>query len=149
MKRMLKMTINKQTVMPIEKIISILSYLTMGIVGLLWILLANLMKKNLKYFLMYNVSQSMLIAVFLALIKFLLDLIIPVLMVIPIINSIASLLLFIFSTDIIIIFFLKFSIFELLVFSLIMYIIFGVVLGRIFYVPVLTKLMKKAMSHYH
>ena len=62
----MKMLHKPQTIMPIEKIISILSYLSMGIIGLVWFLIAKLSGKNLKYFLMYNISQSMVIAIILA-----------------------------------------------------------------------------------
>ena len=60
---------------PIEKIISVLSYVTMGIAGLLWLILAYFLKKKLRYFLMYNIAQSMIIAIILAIFKLLTDII--------------------------------------------------------------------------
>lgn len=140
-----------QPIMPIEKIISILSYFTMGIVGLAWFLIARLSGKNLKYFLMYNISQSMVIAIILAIVKILLDFLIPILWIIPIINYIASAINLIYSVKIIRLYFINisFTIFELLIFILLLYIVTGVILGRIFYVPVLTKLMNKAMKNYN
>lgn len=142
---------NNTNIMPIEKIISILSYITMGIVGLIWVIIAYVNKKSLRYFLMYNVSQSMVIAIVLAIVKLLLDLIIPVLWIIPVISYIASLLNFLVSVKVIRLYFLgvSFTIFELFIFLLLSYIISGVIVGRNFYVPGLTKLMQRAMKNYH
>lgn len=145
------MSRNNANIMPIEKIISILSYITMGIVGLVWVIIAFVNKKSLRYFLMYNVSQSMVIAIILAIIKLILDLLIPILWIIPIISYIASLLNFIVSVKVVRLYFLgiSFTIFELFVFLLLTYIIAGVIVGRNFYVPILTKLMQRAMKNYH
>ncbi len=142
---------NTFQIKPIEKIISILSYLTMGIVGLIWIIIAYACKKNLKYFLMYNVAQSMVISIILALIKLVLDILIPFLWLLPIINYIANFLNFLISVKIIRLYFpgISFTAFEFIVFVLLIYLIIGVLLGRIFYVPGLTKLMKKAMQNYN
>ena len=60
---------NTSKVNLLEKIISVLSYITMGIVGLIWIIIAHFYKKSLKYFLMYNITQSMVIAIILAILK--------------------------------------------------------------------------------
>ena len=145
------MNYNATSVKPIEKIISILSYLSMGIIGLIWFLIAYYNKKNLKYFLMYNISQSMVIAIFLAIIKLILNIIIPILWIIPVINNLASILNFIFSVKIIRLYFIdmSFSIFEFLVFILLLYIIIGILNGRIFHIPLLTKIMKNAMKNYN
>lgn len=145
------MSRNTGNIKPIEKIISILSYLTMGIVGLIWVIIAFVNKKTLRYFLMYNVSQSMVIAIILAIIKLLLDIIIPILWIIPIINYIATALNFIVSVKVVRLYFIgvSFTIFELFVFLLLTYIMAGVIFGRNFYVPVLTKLMQKAMRNYN
>ena len=74
---------NSTKVLPIEKIISILSYLTMGIVGLFFIIIAFLKKQKVKFFLMYNIAQSMVISIFLALIKLGLGIILEIIAKIP------------------------------------------------------------------
>ncbi len=134
----------------LEKIISALSYMTMGIVGLIWIIIAYSNKKNLKYFLMYNISQSMLIAVLLAIFKISLDIVLSILARIPVLSYIAAIFNYIISVKIIRIYGLgvSFTVFELLVFVLLSYIIVGIILGRIFYVPVLTSTMQKIMKKY-
>ena len=122
----------------LEKIISILSYMTMGIVGLIWIIIAYANKKSLKYFLMYNISQSMVIAILLAILKLVLDIVLSILAVIPFLSYITAIFNYIISIKIIRIYGLglSFTLFELLVFILLSYIIAGIFIGRIFYIPI-------------
>lgn len=141
---------NNIKVLPIEKIISILSYLSMGIVGLLWIIFAHVLKTNLKYFLMYNISQSMVIAIILAIFKLLTSVVLSLISKIAFLDLIVALFNLIISVKIIKIHALgiSFTLIELFVFILLAYICTGVILGRIFYVPILSKLMNKALSSY-
>ena len=48
---------------PIEKIISAASYLTAGMAGFIWIIVATFMKKNIKSFLMYHIMQSIFLSI--------------------------------------------------------------------------------------
>ncbi len=135
----------------LEKIISVLTYITMGIVGLIWIIIAHLNKKSLKYFLMYNITQSMVIAIILAILNLSLNLVLSILGFIPVLSYIAAIFNYIISVKMIRIYGLgwSFTIFELLVFILLAYIISGVIVGRIFYIPGLTSVMQKLMKKYN
>ena len=146
--KVIQMSHSMNSIKPIEKIISVASYLSMGIVGLIWFIIARILGKDLKYFLKYNITQSMVIAIILAIIKITLNIITPILWMIPIINYVASFLNLIFSVKIIRLYFvgLSFTLFELLIFILLIYICVGVLIGRIFYIPFLTKLMNRAMK---
>lgn len=149
--KVILMSYNINSIKPIEKIISIASYLSMGIIGLVWFIIAKILGKDLKYFLKYNITQSMVIAILLAIIKITLNIVTPILWMIPIINYIASFLNQIFSVKTIRLYFigLSFTLFELLIFILLIYICIGVIVGRIFYIPILTKLINKAMRGQH
>ena len=151
MRMTIKVQHNSVKILPIEKIISILSYLTMGIVGLIWFIIAHFLKQKLKFFLMYNIAQSMVISIFLALIKIGLDIILSILAKIPFLDYIAAIIYYILSYKIlrIYLFNLSFTIPELVVVILIGYIITGILLGRIFYVPFLSDLMYKTMKNYN
>ena len=145
------MSHNYSKVLPLEKIISILSYMSMGIIGVLWIILAYVMKKNLKFFLMYNITQSMVISIVLAIVKLALDLILPILSVIPILSYISAIFNYLISIKLIRLYPLgiSFTILELVVFVILAYICVGVLAGRIFYVPVLTNFMQKVLKNYN
>ena len=135
----------------LEKIISVASYITMGIIGLIWIIIAHLNKKSLKYFLMYNITQSMVIAIILAIIKLILDIVLSILGLIPFLSYVVAIFNYIISVKIIRIYGigLSFTISELIVFILLAYIVSGVIVGRIFYIPALTSLMQKLMKKYN
>lgn len=141
---------NETKILTIEKIISVLSYMTMGIIGLLWLIIAHIKNKKLRFFLMYNVVQSMVIAIFLTIIKIGLDIILSILGKIPILDFVAAIIYYIISFKIIRFYSLgiSFTAFELLLFLLLIYIIVGIILGRIFYIPYLSDFMKKTMKNY-
>lgn len=141
----------QHNVLPIEKIISAFSYITMGIVGFLWIIIAHLMKKRLKYFLMYNIVQSMFIAIFLAIFKLIIDIFLSIISLIPFIDFVAAIINILISFKILTIPFLhmSFTIIELFIYSLLIYLIWGISIGRIFYVPFLTGIMQKVMKSYN
>lgn len=137
-------------IFPIEKIISVLSYLSMGVLGIIWVIFAYICKRNLKYFLMYNIVQSMLISIILAVFYFSLGIILSILAIIPVLNVIAAVFNYIISVKIIRLYQIgvSFTLLELIVFILLAYIICGIIAGKIFYVPVLTNLMNKVMNRY-
>lgn len=138
-------------VSPIEKIISILSYITMGIIGLVWLLIAHFSKKKLRYFLMFNIVQSMIIAIFLAILKLTLNIIFSILSIVPFINILAAKLNYIISVKILIfpILNLSFNVIEIILYILLIYIIMGVLTSRIFYIPYLTSLISKLLKTYN
>ena len=142
---------NSTKVLPIEKIISILSYLTMGIVGLFFIIIAFLKKQKVKFFLMYNIAQSMVISIFLALIKLGLGIILEIIAKIPYVDYIAAIIYYILNFKVLRIYLLNitFTIPELLVTLLIGYIVTGIILGRIFCIPFLSDVMSKTMKNYN
>ncbi len=148
---MIKVQHNSIKVTNIEKIISILSYITMGIVGLLWLIIAHIKNKKLRFFLMYNVVQSMVIAILLTIIKLCLDIILSILAKLPILDFIAAIIYYIISFKIIRFYSLgiSFTAFELILFLLLIYIIIGIFLGRIFYIPYLSDFMNRTMKNYY
>ena len=131
----------------IEKLVSLVSYYTMGIAGLVWVIISFLLKKKTRFFLMYNIAQSMLIAIFLAILNLLLEIILQIIIAIPFLSSI-GIKINMFLSSRILIFGLAFNKIETLVFILLLYISFGVIFGRILYVPLFTNAMKIIMRSY-
>ncbi len=142
---------NTVKVLSIEKIISVLSYFTMGIIGLVWLLIAHFAKKKLRYFLMYNIIQSMVIAILLAILKLTLNIIFSILALIPFINIITAKLNYIMSVRILIlpIFNLSFNIIEIIIHLILLYIIIGIIMGKIFFIPYLTNFISKLLKSYN
>ena len=88
---------NKYVVSPFERLLSAVSYVTAGIVGLIFYVIAVLMRKHLSYFLRYNILQS----IFLSFLYFTCSLIVGfvcnILLVIPIVNAITSWIILFFN----------------------------------------------------
>ena len=51
------------SVYPIERIISAVSYLTAGLAGFVWFVIAVLIKKHIRPFLMYHIMQSIFLSI--------------------------------------------------------------------------------------
>lgn len=132
---------------PLEKIISIISYYTMGIVGLVWVIIGYFLNKRVKFFLMYNITQSVLISIFLAFLNILFQVILQIIIAIPFLSSI-GINISLFMQKKINIIGLSFNIIEIIIFLLLIYISIGVIQGRIYNVPVLTKIVKRIMQSY-
>ena len=137
-------------ILPLEKIISALSYISMGFIGFLWIIIAFVCKRKLRYFLMYNICQSMVISIFLAILNILLKLIFSIFSHIPILDAVVGILNYIISIKILRFtgIGLSFNIIEFMLFLLFVYIIIGIFLGRIFYIPILTKFIQNVMKRF-
>lgn len=131
---------NEIKILPFDKVYSIISYCTMGIAGLFLALIAFFAKKKLRYFLNYNIAQSVLLGIILAIFKFFLDSVLHLIAKIPFLDGVCGIVYFFFSTKIIKIGLLSFNILELFVFGLILYISIGIIKNKIFFVPYLTNL---------
>jgi len=128
-----------------EKILSVLSYMTFGIVGFFWLLLANWKKKKIKYFLNYHIYQSIFIAILLTLFNYIFALIFLICSKIPFIDTVSAQINYYLSVKIISFFGFQSTIvyFAILLFKI--YLITGVILGKCFYIPFVTKVINYMM----
>ncbi len=76
----------------IERLLSVASYLTAGFVGFIWLIIAALLKKQVRPFLMYHIMQSIFLSIAFFLISQLAGLVYVILYKIPVINAIPYLL---------------------------------------------------------
>ena len=77
---------------PIERILSVATYLTAGGAGFVWLIIAALTKKQVRSFLMYHILQSIFISILFFLLSVLGELVYVILYRIPIINAIPYLI---------------------------------------------------------
>ena len=75
------------SVNPLERIIGASSYLTAGMVGFIWWIIAVLIKKNVKQFLIYHIMQSIFISIAYFIFIELYKLVFVIVAKIPIINA--------------------------------------------------------------
>lgn len=79
---------------PLERIIACASYLTAGMAGFIWWIIAILIKKNVKPFLIYHIMQSIFISIAYFIFIELYKLVFIIIAKIPVINAI----MFFFNT---------------------------------------------------
>ncbi len=75
-------------VYPIERIIASTSYLTAGVVGFVWLIIAAVMRKHVTQFVMYHIMQSIFLSILYFLLSTFAELVYVILYRIPVINAI-------------------------------------------------------------
>ena len=126
---------------PIERIIAAATYLTAGIAGLLWLILAAVMKRRLKSFLMYHVMQSCFISFAYVIFIELYKLVFIILVKIPLINS-----LFLFFNSVIfnpLPLFWGMSLMQVFTTTVILYLAVTSFMGQYSYIPYVSNIIKR------
>lgn len=121
----------------IEKLISALSYIQ-PLIGFIFIIIAALMKKNMKPFLKFHIFQSIFIAFTLWIVVTGLTYAMNLVSYIPVVKNIVGMITFFLNTPIL----LSFSIVTFVYFILIAYLIIGVIRGTYSYLPWVTDIIK-------
>ena len=75
-------------VYPIERIIASTSYLTAGMVGFVWLIIAAVMRKHVTQFVMYHIMQSIFLSILYFLLSTFAELVYVILYRIPVITAI-------------------------------------------------------------
>lgn len=122
----------------IEKIIAILSYLTFGLVGFFWLLLAFFTKNNLRPFLKYHIFQSIFISFLFYILSLFLGLIMNILCFIPIVNQIILQLTFYLNAPLL----LGSSLIQLVIYAIIAYLVLTSAQGQFSYLPWVSDIIK-------
>lgn len=115
---------------PIERIIAPLSYLTMGLVGFVWLIIALFTKAKLKSFLQYHIFQSIFLSLLFAVISILLGWISNILGVIPFINIIVAQITYWLNMPLL----FGYSLIQICLYSLLIYLALTSALGRYSYI---------------
>jgi len=121
----------------VEKLVSALSYIQ-PLIGFVFIIIAALMKKDMKPFLKFHVFQSIFIAFTLWIVITGLTFAMNLVSYIPLVKNVVGMITFFLNTPIL----LGFSIVTLVYSVFVLYLIFGVVRGVYSYVPWVTDIIK-------
>lgn len=122
---------------PIERIIAALSYVNC-LIGLIWLIIAALMKRGIRPFLQFHIYQSIFIAFAIFIVGAGLALVMKIINFIPIINNIVSIITFYLNTPII----MGYSVVNFLIFLVLMYLALGALMGRFSYFPWVSDIIK-------
>ncbi len=122
---------------PIERIIAALSYVNC-LIGLIWLIIAALMKRGIRPFLQFHIYQSIFIAFAIFIVGAGLALVMKIINFIPIINNIVSIITFYLNTPII----MGYSVVNFLIFLVLIYLAIGALMGRYSYLPWVSDIIK-------
>ena len=121
-----------------EKLVSAISYLTMGFIGFIYLIIIILTKRTLKPFLKYHVFQSIFISIGYYLLTIFVRLICNILLFIPFINKITTAVLYYLSIDII----FGCSIIGLCIYAVLFYLVITSLQGKYSYIPWVSDIIK-------
>ena len=123
----------------IERIVATLSYLSMGVVGFIWLILGLFTKASLRPFMQYHIFQSIFISIALYLIETLLRIIVGILVHIPVIGKIVMNLIVFLNSPI----FLDYSLIQVIFVGLLAYLMLTSFLGMYSYLPFISDIIRQ------
>src|SRR5574344_1953446 len=122
----------------LEKFIAAFSYITMGFVGFIWLLIALFTKNSLKSYLKYHIFQSIFISIFYFLACAFLGLIMNILSIIPFVNMLVMQITFYLNAP----FFFGFSLIQGIIYLIIAYLVFTSFQGKYSYLPLISEIIE-------
>ncbi len=123
----------------IERIVSGLSYITMGMIGFIWLILGVFTRSNLRPFTQYHIFQSIFIAIALFLLNMLLGFVFNLLSFIPFINRLVAQIIFYFNAPLI----GPYSIIQALLYGIILYLAITAFMGIYSRIPYVSDIIDK------
>jgi len=126
----------------VERIVAPLSYLTMGMVGFIWLIIGLFTKARLKPFLQYHIFQSIFIALAFTIIAMLIGWLSNILSIIPIINKIVAQITFLLNMPII----FGYSFIQAVLYIFLFYLAIQAYRGKYSYVPWVSEIIDHNIS---
>ena len=130
---------------PIERIVSSLSYITMGFAGFIYMLIGLFTRAQLRPFAQYHIFQSIVISILFFLLNYTFAFILNVLSYIPFINKLVAQLTFLLNAPLL----LSYSIIQLVVFGLILYLTITSLLGMYTRIPYISDIIDQNTGRRH
>ncbi len=121
----------------IERIVAALSYLTMGFVGFIWLILGLFTRANLRHFMQYHIFQSIFISIAFVLLSYIVDFMSNILSFIPLINKLVAQLTFLLNMP----FIFDFSIIQVIIYLFLIYLAITAFMGKYSYVPFVSEII--------
>ena len=122
-----------------DRLISAGSYLSGGLIGIIWFFISYFRKVSTSAFCQYHISQSIIFWLIIYIISLFFEIIFGLLQTIPFIGKIILNILLFFNTPI----YNTFSITSAIISILTLYMVFGALIGSNSYVPYLSDLIRR------
>lgn len=123
----------------IERLVVSLSYLTMGFIGFIWLILGAFTKSQTSDFVRYHIFQSIFISISLFILNLLLGIINDVLSVIPFVKVFVQNVYYLLNAPV----FLNYSIIQAVLYLFIAYLMITSALGIYTYVPFVSDIISQ------
>lgn len=123
----------------IERLVVSLSYLTMGFVGFIWLILGAFTKSQSSDFVRYHIFQSIFISILLFILNVLIGIINDVLTVIPFVKVLIQHIYYLFNAPL----FLNYSVIQVVMYLFIAYLMITSALGIYTYVPFVSDIISQ------
>ena len=133
------MRFGERTPYLLERIVVSLSYLTMGFIGFIWLILGAFTKSQSSDFVRYHIFQSIFISILLFILNVLLGIINDVLSVIPFVKVLTQQIYYLFNAPM----FMNYSIIQMAMYLFIAYLMITSALGIYTYVPFVSDIISQ------
>ena len=133
----------KDTAYMIERIIAALTYLTMGMVGFIWLIIGLFTKARLKPFLQYHIFQSIFISLAFAVLSILVSWLSNILSFIPLINRIVAQITFLLNMPLI----FDYSLLQSVIYLFLIYLAVTAFIGKFSYIPWVSDIIDQNINH--
>ena len=126
----------------IERIVAGLTYLTMGMVGFIWLIIGLFTKARLRPFLQYHIFQSIFISLGFTILSMLVGWLSNILSVIPFINKLVAQITFLLNMPLI----FNYSLIQAVIYAFIIYLAVTSFIGKYSYVPWVSDVIDQNIS---
>ena len=122
---------NSNSASILDRLIAAATYISMGMVGFIWLISCAVTKTNLKSFLKYHIFQSFFLVMAYFLFNIFVNLVVSILGIIPLINILVYKIFFFFTAPIV----FGFSIISFTVLVVMVYLVITSLQGKYSYIP--------------
>ena len=129
----------------IEKIVSALSYITMGFVGFIYMLLGLFTRAQLRPFTQYHIFQSIFISIAFFLLNYICGFILSILSYVPFINKLVAQITFLLNMPIL----FAYSIIQIIVYGIILYLAITSFMGIYSRIPFISDIIDQNTGRRH
>ena len=122
----------------IERIVSALTYPTMGMIGFIWLILGLVTHSHLRKFAQYHIFQSIFLSIAYVIVSILLGVISNILSVIPLINKLTAQVIFWLNMPAI----FGYSLIQACIYSILIYLTITAFMGKYSYLPWVSNIIR-------
>lgn len=133
----------KDTPYMIEKIIAALTYITMGMVGFIWLIVGLFTKARLKPFLQYHIFQSIFISLGFTVLSIFIGWLSNLLSFIPLINRLVAQVTFLLNMPLI----FDYSLLQSIIYAILIYLAITAFMGKYSYIPWVSDIIDQNINH--